>query len=90
MNYSITYFNNSIIYTTTGAKEMLKFDSVMSPNLDAVIDAMVTSLSVKVPRSRYVIGLDANVFLWMVCLPTSFVDWLLSLVIKPLKPAFKT
>jgi hypothetical protein len=28
--------------------------------------------------------------LWMVCLPTSFVDWLLSLVIKPLKPAFKT
>jgi len=70
----------------TGAKEMLRFDTVMSYHCNDVVNAIVTALTVQSPKIRYVVGLDAKVFMLLSFLPSSLTDWLIGLGIYRLKP----
>lgn len=70
----------------TGAKAMLRFDSVMSHHCDDVVNAMVTALTVQSPKIRYVVGLDAKALMILSFLPSFITDWLIGLGINRLKP----
>ena len=62
-------------------------DTCASPHLYKVVNSIVHSLTSRFPRSRYVVGWDANLlWIWVSRLPASVGDTLLNLLGEKAQP----
>ena len=59
----------------------LKIDKVASPDTYKVVDAIVDGLTSQRPQTRYVVGLEAKLSVFMSYLPTFIIDYVMAQVI---------
>lgn len=81
--------DNFAFVSFSGVKNMLTgmVDTCASPHLYKVVNSIVHALTSRFPRSRYVVGWDANLlWIWVSRLPAGVGDTLLNLLGEKAQP----